>query len=124
MEQEVPRERLSLQVPQHSPKLGSRGSPGGDVWWEMARQEALGKESVWWLSRCWSLASPNGFSLHASPFPASSAGSQHHVCTHSSSGTLSQVLPAHTQLGKQLQLHSWSLCFAAATQGGRIRAER
>lgn len=80
-----------MQVTQHSPNLGPRESPGGDGWWEMARQEAFGKESVWCLSSCWSLASPSGFSLHASSFPASSAGSEHHVYNHSSSGTLPQV---------------------------------
>lgn len=88
-----PRDRVSLRVVcvWCRCKLGSRASPGGDGWWEMARQEAFGKESVWCLSHCQGLASPNGFSLHASPFPASSAGSEHLVCTHSSSGTLPQV---------------------------------
>lgn len=96
-------------------------------WWEVARGETVGEGSVGCLSRCRVRLPPMASASTISPFPASLAGSEPSVgiwqpLEDPSPGPAS--LCTAGELGKLLLLRSQVLCFAAASQGGRIRAER
>lgn len=84
--------------------------------------EAVGKVSAGCLCCCWGTTLPPSL---APSFPTSLARSELsiHACIQQSLKGPAGLLMAG-ELRKLLQLHSWVLCLAATSQGGRIPAEK